>query len=126
MSDTGVRATFHRWDDLPMEKLSETIDRRLVTGRSVMLAHVYLKKGAIVPRHQHENEQYSYVLSGKLKLWTGPEGDEEEHTLGPGDVLVIPSNVPHRAEAVEETLDLDVFNPPRQDWLDGTDDYLRG
>ena len=126
MSDDSVRATLHHWEDLPKEQLSETIDRRLVTGRSVMLAHVYLKKGAIVPRHQHENEQYSYVLEGKLTLWTGPEGEEEEHTLGPGDVLVIPSNVPHRAEAIEETLDLDVFNPPRQDWLDGTDDYLRG
>ena len=126
MGDDSVRATFHRWEDLPKEQLSETIDRRLVTGRSVMLAHVYLKKGAIVPRHQHENEQYSYVLEGELKLWTGPEGDEQEHTLGPGDVLVIPSNLPHRAEAIEETLDLDVFNPPRQDWLDGTDDYLRG
>ena len=91
-----------------------------------MLAHVYLKKGAIVPRHQHENEQYTYVLEGKLRLWTGPEGDEQEHTVGSGDVLVISSNLPHRAEALEDTLDLDVFNPPRQDWLDGTDDYLRG
>ncbi len=126
MSDDSVRATLHHWEDLPKEQLSETIDRRLVTGRSVMLAHVYLKKGAIVPRHQHENEQYTYVLQGKLRLWTGPEGDEQEHTVGSGDVLVIPSNLPHRAEALEDTLDLDVFNPPRQDWLDGTDDYLRG
>ena len=73
-----------------------------------------------------EPTAYTYVLEGKLRLWTGPEGDEQEHTVGSGDVLVIPSNLPHRAEALEDTLDLDVFNPPRQDWLDGTDDYLRG
>jgi quercetin dioxygenase-like cupin family protein len=114
------------WENLPKEKLNDLLDRRLICGERVMLAHVYLKKGCVVPRHSHENEQLSYVLEGRLKLWTGEEGAEREWTLGPGDVLVIPSNLPHRAEALEDTLDLDVFNPPRQDWLDGTDAYLRG
>ena len=117
--------TFHRWDDLPKEQLSETISRRLVTGDRMMLAHVYLQKGAIVPKHAHENEQITYVLEGALKFFIGEDG-AEEHVVGAGEVLVIPSNVPHRAEALEDTLDVDVFNPPRQDWLDGTDAYLRG
>ena len=126
MGDESVQAVYQRWEDLPRERLSDTIERRLITGGRVMLAHVYLKKGAIVPRHQHENEQYTYVLDGKLRLWTGAEGEEREWTVGTGEVLVIPSNLPHRAEALEDTVDLDVFSPPRQDWLDGTDDYLRG
>jgi quercetin dioxygenase-like cupin family protein len=121
-----AEAKQRNWDNLPKEKLNDLLDRRLICGERVMLAHVYLKKGCVVPRHSHENEQLSYVLEGRLKLWTGEEGAEREWTLGPGDVLVIPSNLPHRAEALEDTLDLDVFNPPRQDWLDGTDAYLRG
>ena len=91
-----------------------------------MVAHVYLKKGCVVPRHSHENEQVTHVLEGSLKLWTGEEGSEREWTIGPGEVSVIPSSLPHRAEALEDTLDVDILNPPRQDWLDGTDAYLRG
>lgn len=123
MSQRNV--TFHRWEDIPKEQLSPTIDRRLITGDAVMLAHVYLKKGAIVPRHAHENEQVTYVLEGALKFWIGDD-ESEEHVVRAGDVLHIPSNVPHKAEALEDTLDVDIFSPPRQDWLDGTDDYLRG
>ena len=115
-----------RWEDLPKERLSDRLDRRLITGDRIMVAHVYLKKGCVVPRHSHENEQVTYVLEGALKLWTGEEGSEREWTIGAGEVLVIPSNLPHRAEALEDTLDVDIFNPPRQDWLDGTDAYLRG
>jgi len=114
------------WENLPKERLNERLDRRLICGERVMLAHVYLKKGCVVPRHSHDNEQLTYVLEGCLRLWTGEEGAEREWTVGPGEVLVIPSNVPHRAEALEDTLDLDIFDPPRQDWLDGTDAYLRG
>ena len=89
-----------------------------------MLAHVYLKKGCIVPRHSHDNEQLTYILEGALKFWIGEDGSEEI-TVNAGEVLLIPSNVPHKAEALEETLDVDVFSPPRQDWLDKKDDYLR-
>ena len=114
----------YRWDDMPKEKVTDRIDRRLVVGERMMLAHVYLAKGAIVPQHAHENEQLTYILEGALKFWIGEDG-AQEHVVRAGDVLVIPSNVPHKAEALEDTLDVDVFSPPRQDWLDGTDDYLR-
>jgi len=116
--------TFTRWDDLPWEKLNEKLNRRLITGDDVMLAHVLLRKGCIVPKHQHVNEQFTYILSGALKFLIGPDGDEEE-IVRAGDVLHLPSNVWHAAEALEDTLDLDIFSPPRADWLDGTDAYLR-
>jgi quercetin dioxygenase-like cupin family protein len=100
------------------------LERRLITGDRMMLAHVYLKKGCIVPKHSHDNEQLTYILEGALKFWIGEDGSEEI-TVRAGEVLLIPSNVPHKAEALEETLDVDVFSPPRQDWLDKKDDYLR-
>ncbi|MFQ5568156.1 MAG: cupin domain-containing protein [Rhodothermales bacterium] len=123
MAEIGT-VTLHRWDDMPKETLTPLLDRRLITGERMMLAHVYLKKGCIVPLHQHENEQITYVLEGALKFWIG-EDEGEEIIVHAGEVLHIPSNVPHKAEALEDTLDVDVFSPPRQDWLDKTDDYLR-
>jgi quercetin dioxygenase-like cupin family protein len=114
----------HRWDRIPAESLKGTITRRLVTGERMMIAHVYLKKGDDVPRHSHENEQLTYILQGALQFWFGAN-DERELTVCAGEVIVIPSNVPHRALALEDTLDVDVFSPPRQDWLAGTDAYLR-
>jgi quercetin dioxygenase-like cupin family protein len=116
--------TFHRWSDLPKQRVTDVIDRRLVVGERMMLAHVYLKKGAVVPRHAHDNEQLTYLLEGALRFSIGEDG-AEQIILRAGEVLVIPSNVPHEAEALEDTLDVDVFCPPRQDWLDGTDDYFR-
>jgi len=116
--------THHRWDDIPKETLSDVLDRKLITGDRIMLAHVYLKKGAIVPRHSHENEQITYILKGGLRFWIGHD-ESEVIDVRAGEVLHIPSNVPHKAEALEDTLDVDIFSPPRQDWLDKTDDYLR-
>ena len=116
--------TFHRWDDIPAEPLKGGMTRKLVTGERVMIAHVHLKKGDDVPRHQHENEQLAYVISGALQFWFG-ENDERELIVKSGEVVVIPSNVPHRALALEDTLDCDIFNPPRMDWLNGSDAYLR-
>jgi quercetin dioxygenase-like cupin family protein len=116
--------THHQWDRIPEEPLKGTITRRLVTGERMMIAHVYLKKGDDVPRHSHDNEQLTYILKGTLQFWFGPN-DERELTVRAGEVIVIPSNVPHRALALEDTLDVDVFSPPRQDWLAGTDSYLR-
>ncbi len=101
-----------------------TITRKLITAERMMIAHVHLKKGDEVPRHAHENEQLTYILNGALHFWLGDNG-EREIIVRAGEVLVIPSNVPHRAVALEDTLDVDVFNPPRQDWLAGTDAYLR-
>ena len=122
MSERSV--TFYRWDDMPKEKVSEVLDRRLITADRVMLSHVYLKKGAIVPRHSHENEQITYILEGGLRFWIGPDESETIDVMA-GEVLHIPSNVQHKAEALEDTLDVDIFSPPRQDWLDKTDAYLR-
>ncbi len=116
--------TFYRWDDMEKETLSPLLDRRLITGDRMMLAHVYLKKGCVVPRHQHENEQLTYVLEGALHFWIG-EDESKEVTIRAGEVLHIPSGVWHKAEALEDTLDVDVFSPPRADWLAKTDDYLR-
>ncbi len=118
------KVTHYRWDEMEKETVSETIKRRIVTGDRAMLAHIYLDKGARVPKHAHENEQITYLLEGVLKFWIGE--DREEIVLRAGEVLHIPSNVPHEAEALEDCLDVDVFTPPRQDWLDGTDHYLRG
>jgi quercetin dioxygenase-like cupin family protein len=109
---------------MPKEQVTDKLSRRLVTGQRMMLAHVYLQKGAVVPWHSHENEQLTYILEGALRFSIGEEGGEVV-TVRPGEVLVIPSNVPHRAEALEDTLDVDIFSPPRQDWLDKTDAYLR-
>ena len=117
-------AKHYRWDDLPAEPLKGGISRRLISGKGVMIAHVYLQKGDDVPQHSHENEQITYVLQGALQFWLGPDGNREV-TVRAGEVLVIPSNLEHRALALEDTLDVDVFNPPRQDWLNGTDAYLR-
>ena len=116
--------TFYRWNDMPKEKVSDTLDRRLITGDRIMLSHVYLKKGSIVPKHSHDNEQITYILEGGLRFWIGPDETQMIDVLA-GDVLHIPSNVLHKAEALEDTLDVDIFSPPRQDWLDKTDEYLR-
>ena len=94
----------------------------MITGDKVMLARVLLKKGCVVPEHSHENEQVTYVLEGALKFWI----EDKEIVVRAGEVLCIPSKVPHKAEAVEDTVDLDVFYPPRQDWINKTDGYLRG
>lgn len=109
---------------MPREKVSDMLDRRLITGERMMLAHVYLKKGCVVPKHSHENEQLTYILEGALRFKLG-EDQNLEVTVGAGEVLHIPSNLPHEALALEDTLDVDVFSPPRQDWLEKTDDYLR-
>ncbi len=120
----AASAKHYRWNDLPAEPMKGGITRRLITSERMMIAHVYLKKGDDVPYHSHENEQITYLLEGALHFWLGEKG-ERELTVRAGEVLVIPSYLPHRALAMEDTLDVDVFNPPRQDWLNGTDAYLR-
>ena len=124
MERTMPEVSFYRWNDMKRERVNEMVERRLITGDRMMLAHVYLKKGCIVPKHSHENEQLTYILEGALKFSIG-EDQRQEIVVRAGEVLVIPSNVPHKAEALEDTLDVDVFSPPRQDWLAKTDDYLR-
>src|SRR4029077_8337134 len=116
--------SFYRWDSMKKERVSDMLERRLITGDRMMLAHVYLKKGCIVPKHSHENEQLTYILEGALKFKIGEDGTEEI-VVSAGEVLLIPSNVPHMAEALEETLGVDVFSATRQDWLDKESHYRR-
>ena len=123
MEQRGRVRTF-RWDEMEKESVTDGIERRIITGDRMMLTHVYLKKGAVVPLHSHENEQLTYILEGVLRFWLGDE-ESEPIDVRAGEVLHIPSHVPHKAEALEDTLDVDVFSPPRQDWLDKTDDYFR-
>lgn len=119
-----AKTTLYKWDEMPKEQVTDLLDRRLITGDRMMLAHVYMKKGCIVPKHSHDNEQITYILEGSLHFWIGAD-ESHEVIVRAGEVLHIPSNVPHKALALEDTLDVDIFSPPRQDWLDKTDDYLR-
>jgi quercetin dioxygenase-like cupin family protein len=118
MSTQTVR--LHRWDEIALEKVTEMLSRKLVTGEREMIAQIYLKRGCLVPMHSHESEQMTYILQGALKFLIGGE----EITVREGEVLHIPSWVEHQAEALEDTFELDVFSPIRQDWLDHTDDYF--
>ena len=119
-----MQAKHYRWEDLPREALNPLLTRRLIATERMMIAHVYLEQGCVIPRHEHENEQLTYILQGALKFWIG-EDEKQVQMVRAGEVLHIPSNVWHKAEAMEDTLDVDVFSPPRQDWLDKTDAYLR-
>jgi quercetin dioxygenase-like cupin family protein len=121
---TEQSVTWYRWEEIPRETVSPMLDRKLISCQRMMIAQVFLKKGCIVPKHSHENEQITYILEGALRFWIG-EDQSQELIVRAGEVLTIPSNVPHKAEALEDTLDLDVFDPPRQDWLNKTDAYLR-
>ena len=114
-------STHTRWDDIPVEPLSELIGRQFLVGTNTMIARVLLRKGAHVPRHQHHNEQITYILSGALRFHI----EDREITVAAGEVLCIPPHVPHEAWALQDTVDLDIFNPPRQDWIDRDDSYLR-
>jgi quercetin dioxygenase-like cupin family protein len=122
---TDSKLTYTKWDDIPVEQLSSLIGRQFVVGTGTMLARVFLKKGAVVPLHQHHNEQISYMLEGALKFLLKTEEGDQEITVRAGEVLCIPPDMPHEAYALEDTIDLDIFNPPRQDWIDRDDAYLR-
>ena len=109
------------WDSVAIETLKPDLGRQLIVGQNIMLARVLLKKGCIVPEHSHPNEQVTFILDGALKFWI----DGKEIVVNAGEVLTIPPNMPHKAEALEDTVDFDVFTPPRADWMGGTDAYLR-
>lgn len=109
------------WHAVEREVLTPLFERQLIVGQDVMLARILLRKGCIVPLHSHENEQLSTILEGALKFWI--EG--KEIVVRPGEVLTIPPHMPHKAEALEDTLGIDVFHPPRADWINKTDSYLR-
>lgn len=112
------------WADVRLERMRGSIDRRFIAADNLMLAQVHFKRGDVVPRHRHVNEQITYVVEGVLEFWFG-DADEQHVIVRAGEVVSIPSELPHRAIALEDTFELDIFNPPRQDWIDGTDTYLR-
>ena len=112
---------FHTWDTVPLETMSDLISRKVITGEKAMIGQIFLKKGAVVPEHHHESEQITYIVEGALKFHL--EG--RDVIVRKGEVLHIPSNVPHRAVAIEDTLDIDIFSPIRTDWLTKDDAYLR-
>src|ERR1700676_1391246 len=110
------------WHTIPLEELNPLLQRQFVVGQEIMVARVLLKKGCIVPEHSHHNEQLTYILDGALRFWI----DGKQIVVHAGEVLCIPAHMPHKAEAMEDTVDLDVFTPPRADWINKTDQYLRG
>jgi quercetin dioxygenase-like cupin family protein len=121
MDNEGKEATYTKWSDVEVEQLSSTIGRQFIVGTDMMIARVLLKKGGHVPMHQHHNEQITYILEGALRFVVGGK----EVVVRAGEVLCIPPHVPHEAFAVEDTVDLDIFNPPREDWINRDDAYLR-
>ena len=110
------------WESVELEDLNPLLQRHFIVGKDIMLARVLLKKGCVVPEHSHHNEQVTYVLEGALKFWI----DGKVIVVNADEVLTIPPHMPHKAEALEDTVDLDVFSPPRKDWIRKTDQYLRG
>lgn len=110
------------WQTVDLEDLNPLLQRQFVVGHDIMVARVLMKKGCIIPLHSHYNEQFTYILEGALKFWI----DGKEIVVNAGEVLTIPPHMPHKAEALLDTVDLDVFNPPRADWINKTDQYLRG
>jgi quercetin dioxygenase-like cupin family protein len=109
------------WKEVERESLNPLIEREMVYGQQIMVARVFIKKDGHVPLHHHHNEQLTYILEGALKFAI----NGKEIVVRAGEVLCIPANMPHEAWALEDTLDLDVFTPPREDWLSKTDAYLR-
>ncbi|HEY4261888.1 MAG TPA: cupin domain-containing protein [Schlesneria sp.] len=109
------------WNQVEREVLTPLFERQLIVGQEIMLARILLRKGCVVPMHSHENEQVSTIIDGELKFLI----DGKEIVVRSGEVLTIPSNMPHEAVALRDTLGIDVFHPPRADWINKTDSYLR-
>lgn len=120
--EAGATAKLYRWSEVEREAMNPLLHRQFVSGERTMLARIELKQGCLVPEHSHENEQISYIVSGALEFQMAGRTT----VVRAGEVLVIPSHVLHAAKALEDTINLDVFAPPRQDWIDKDDSYLRG
>jgi quercetin dioxygenase-like cupin family protein len=120
-ASTKAELKYLAWSAVELENLNPLLQRQFVVGQNIMIARVLLKKGCVVPEHSHHNEQLTYILEGALKFWI----DGKEIIVNAGEVLTIPPHMTHRAEALMDTVDLDVFNPPRADWINKTDQYLR-
>jgi len=118
--ETVKTATLTRWDDQPLDHVNATFDRRLVSGEHITVAQVFLAPGGGAPKHSHLNEQFNYILKGTLRFWIGDE--EKVVDVTAGEILHLPPHVPHRAEALDDVLAIDVFSPPRWDWVNKTDE----
>ena len=112
------------WDTVPIETVNPSMERKIVTGEKMMIARMKFKDGFRVPLHHHVNEQITQVISGTIRFWFG-ENKDQEMDLTAGELVVIPSNLPHEALMIGDVEEIDSWAPPRQDWLDKTDDYLR-
>lgn len=121
----AAEAVLTRWADVPVEPMNAMLTRAFITGAQAMIARIDLKKGCVVPRHSHANEQIAWIMEGALVFTLGETGAEKQVTVRAGEVLVIPGSLPHSAEALEDTVDYDIFAPPRQDWINKDDAYLR-
>lgn len=129
MSDrnsTPLEAVHTRWSEVPVEPMNALLTRQFITGEKAMIARIDLKKGAIVPWHSHTHEQIAWIMEGALKFTLREPGGDRDVVVRGGEVLVIPGTLPHTAEALEDTVDYDIFAPPRQDWIAKEDAYLRG
>ncbi|MCB0395724.1 MAG: cupin domain-containing protein [Flavobacteriales bacterium] len=119
-----MKVTKHNWDNVPVEEVTPMMHRQIIAGEKVMIAKMKFKDGFRVPLHQHENEQVTHCISGTMRFWFGADKSEVVD-LHPGDTIVIPANLPHEALMIGEVEEMDTWAPPREDWLNGTDDYLR-
>ena len=123
MIETSAQHT--SWQQLPVERLNDLLTRQFVHGTQAMFARLEMKRGCKVPRHSHPNEQITFIGSGALRFLLGSEDAPEERVVRAGELLVIPGGLPHSAEALEDTVDFDIFAPPREDWINRDDSYLR-
>lgn len=121
---SALKAVLYDWDQVQLDRVRGSITRRFISTERMTVGQIVLQKGDDVPRHAHENEQLTYVITGSLKFWFG-ESDEQELVVNAGSMVVIPAGLPHRALALETTFEIDIFNPPRSDWQDGSDHYFR-
>ncbi len=120
----GSAAELIDWDSVPLETVNPMMQRRIITGELLTVARIWFKDGFHVPRHSHHNEQVTQVVSGTLRFRLGKDG-EREIDVGPGQVLVIPANLPHEALCIGDVEEIDIWAPRREDWPDKSDDYLR-
>jgi quercetin dioxygenase-like cupin family protein len=112
------------WEQVELETVNPHMQRRIVTGKRMTVARIYFKEGFLVPLHSHVHEQITQVISGRMRFAFGDDRSEVVE-YGPGDIVVIPSNLPHEALCLSDVEEMDMWTPRRDDWLDGSDDYLR-
>ena len=110
-----------RWKDIAQEQLNPSFARQALHTERMTIAYLHLKAGGVVPEHHHENEQVSMVLEGKLRFWAAGE----PYLVEAGEVMQIPSNLPHSVDVLEDSVVFDLFAPVRADWVSGNDAYLR-